>query len=231
MNGCPPKRDIHTGRGSWLSVTILILSIYSTMMSGIWLITAFVQPRWGRAIHSGGSFSPSTASLLSALLAKTIELSFVTVFVSFLGQVLSRRAFIKSSHGINISEISMRTWIIQPGYLLTHFQTVKYAALTFLGAISLTAALVGLLYTTASDALVSPKLKFGGWDRVNMEGWVTSGYADPDYVGANCQTPIDEAEDPEAGTTCLAIEHAGQGTFSMICGIFYRSNMTGVNQN
>jgi hypothetical protein len=115
MPGCTTKRDIHTTRRSWLSTTILLLSIYSTVMSGLWLMTAFVQPRWGKTISSTGRLTPSTASLLSALFAKTIELSFVTVFVGFLGQVLSRRSLIKNSHGVSIAEMSMRTWIIQPG--------------------------------------------------------------------------------------------------------------------
>lgn len=57
--------------------------------------------------------SPATASLLAAGFAKSIELSFVTVFVTFLGQVLSRRALIKRSRGITISEMSMRQWIMQ----------------------------------------------------------------------------------------------------------------------
>lgn len=48
---------------------------------------AIVQPRYGRTIHSGGKLTPTTASTLFALFAKTIELSFVTVFVTFLGQV------------------------------------------------------------------------------------------------------------------------------------------------
>jgi hypothetical protein len=42
---------------------------------------------------------------------------------------------------------------MQPGTLITHVESVKYAALTFLGAISLTAAIIAMFYTTASDAL------------------------------------------------------------------------------
>jgi hypothetical protein len=59
----------------------------------------------------------------------------------------------KRSSGINIAEMSMRGWIMQPGTLITHHESVKYAALTFLGVISLTATLFAMLYTTASDAL------------------------------------------------------------------------------
>ena len=97
--------------------------------------------------------APSTASLLSALFAKTIELSFVTVFVAFLGQVLSRRAIAKNSVGVTIADMSMRAWVMQPGTLITHWEAVKYAGFTTLGAIALIATLMAMLYTTAADAL------------------------------------------------------------------------------
>ena len=141
-------------RSSWISITILILSIYSTIFSGIYLVIALYRPRYGRHIYSNGSLTPSTASLLSALFAKTIEMSFVTVFVAFLGQVLSRRSVARfAPKGVTIAEMSMRTWIMQPGTLITHWEAVKYAALTFLGAIALTATVIAMFYTTAADAL------------------------------------------------------------------------------
>ena len=93
------------------------------------------------------------ASLLCAAFAKSIELSFTTVFVAFLGQVLTRRAFSERSKGITIAEMSMRSWIMQPGTLLTHWQNVGKAAMTVLGLIALSAAVVATFYTTASDAL------------------------------------------------------------------------------
>jgi hypothetical protein len=49
-------------------------------------------------------------------MAKLIELSFVTAFVAFLGQVLSRRAFMKDhGRGVTLSELSMWRWVVQPG--------------------------------------------------------------------------------------------------------------------
>src|SRR5438045_2031047 len=135
-SGCPANRDIHSHRYSWLSISIVFLSIYSTIWSGIWLVLAIAQPRYGRMIHSGGKLSPSTASIVFALLAKTIELSFVTVFITFLGQVLSRRSLVKNSRGVTIAEMTMRTWVIQPGFMITHFQNLQHVGLTFLGLIS-----------------------------------------------------------------------------------------------
>ena len=150
---CRSKRNIHQGRSNWLAITILILAVYSTIFSGIWLLMAIVRPRWGHRISTTSSFNPGTASLVTALFAKTIELSFVTVFVSFLGQVISRRAFVRQSKGITIAEMSMRSWIMQPGTMITHFESVKHAGLTYLGVIALLAALMAMLYTSASDAL------------------------------------------------------------------------------
>lgn len=213
--GCATKHDIESGRGTWLSITLLMLSFYSTAMSILWLVTASVQPRWGRSVYTGGTLTPSTASLLTALFAKTIELSFVTVFVGFMGQVLSRRSIAKYSKGITIAEMSMRTWVIQPGFMLTHWQTLRYVGWTFLGILSFIAALGAMLYTTASDALVSPKLKFGDWTNIEMQGLVRTSYANPMFISENCQTPITTAEDGvNAGLTCLAIENAGQSTYN-----------------
>ena len=181
------------------------------MFSGIWLIIALVQPRWGRRIRSGGSLTPATASILFTLFAKTIELSFVTVFVTFLGQVLSRRSLIKSSRGVTIAELTLRTWVIQPGFMITHFQQIAHAAFSFLGCITLVAAIISMFYTTASDALVSPHLGFSHWDSKIMNGTVKTVYANPLYMRRNCQTPITPIVDPEySEITCLDIDHAGQ---------------------
>ncbi|KUJ11412.1 uncharacterized protein LY89DRAFT_225149 [Mollisia scopiformis] len=216
--GCPANHDIHSHRYSWLSISILMLSIYSTIFSGIWLVLALAQPRYGRAIHSGGKLSPSTASIVFALFAKTIELSFVTVFITFLGQVLSRRSLVKSSRGVTIAEMTMRTWVIQPGFMITHFQNLQHAGLTFLGVISLTAALVSMFYTTASDAIVSPQLRFDKTKNTVMYGLVQASYANPIYIEGNCKTPISKDVDPDgnAGLTCLAYENAGQSYHNAI---------------
>jgi hypothetical protein len=210
--GCPANHDIHEKRGSWLSICLLVLSVYSTLWSGLWFVTAILRPRWGQTIASGGPLAPSTASLLIALFAKTIELSFVTVFVGFIGQVLSRRSFVKHSRGISLAEMEMRQWIIQPGSLLTHGQTLRYAGWSIIGVVSLIATLVSMLYTTASDAMISPTLQFGRWENREMQSLVRSSYANPTFVAQTCERLILDDEDPEyAGTTCLALEHAGQG--------------------
>ncbi|KAH8592964.1 hypothetical protein B0O99DRAFT_689178 [Bisporella sp. PMI_857] len=210
LGGCPSDGDIFTSRKHWLSISILCLSIYSTVFSGIYLVLAIIQPRYGSKVQSGGSISPETASVIFAFFAKTIELSFVSVFVAFLGQVLSRRSLVKSSRGITLAELTMRTWVIQPGFMITHGQTLKYAGFTILGMITLTNAFVAMFYTTASDSLVSPHLRFGDWKNQVMHGKVKTQYANPVYIGEQCRNPTLSIDKTYGGTTCLQILHAGQ---------------------
>ena len=188
-----------------------MLSIFSTVFSAIWLGVALAKPRYGKYVTPDGHLPPSTASLLTAGFAKLIELSFVTVFVTVLGQILSRRAFIRESRGLTIAEMQMRTWVMQPGTLITHRETVRYAAWSILGAIALTTALMAMLYTTASDALVSPKLKYGPLERRQMWGQVSTRYGYEYYQETNfCQTPISNITDPNNGRTCMQIQYSGE---------------------
>ena len=152
-HGCPSSKEFYQSGLHWLSVCIYALSIFSTVGSGVFLIIALIAPRWGHAIRSTGGMSPGTANVLTQLFAKLTELAFVACFVTFLGQVISRRAISKARNGVALAEMSMRSWIMQPGTLITHYHTLRYAAFTFLGALSLTAAVVAMLYTTACQAL------------------------------------------------------------------------------
>ncbi|KAF1989030.1 hypothetical protein K402DRAFT_350647 [Aulographum hederae CBS 113979] len=211
--GCPTRKHFFQGRANWLAISILVLAVFSTVFSGIYFIIACVGPRYGKTIHTNGRLTSSTASVLTQLFAKLIELSYVTVFVAFLGQVLSRRAFSKRSGGVTLAEMSMRNWIMQPGTMITHYESLKYAALTILGVASLMAAVLAMLYTTAADALVQPQLKFGPWETRFMQGNVRSSFANANFVAQECSTPIRRdmmGEVDVGGTTCLQIEHAGQ---------------------
>ena len=158
---CRSRRNFYMGRCHWLSLTILILTIYSTAFSAIWLIVAAVRPRYGEMINTkAGSLSPINASTLAAAFAKTIELSFVTVFVAFLGQVLSRRAFVRQSKGMTIAEMALKLWVTQPGSIITHWQSVHYKGNSLLGVVSFLAVVVVVFYTTAS-ATIGKDLSFG----------------------------------------------------------------------
>ncbi|KAF2639167.1 hypothetical protein P280DRAFT_519366 [Massarina eburnea CBS 473.64] len=210
---CPTARDFYQPQFTWVSVTIVILCLFSTIFSGIFLGLALKAPRYGRHITSQGSFQPARANLLTSVMAKLIELSFVTSFVAFLGQVLSRRAFMKEQgRGVTLSELSMWRWVVQPGTLITHWETALYAGLSTLGILSLLSAVLATLYTPAATALVQPILKQGNWDRFPLVGNVKTQFANKDYVATICETPITTGMDKDyAGNTCLQIEHAGQG--------------------
>lgn len=118
---------------------MLILSVFSTVFSFIWLLIAIRKPQYGHTIGPHGQITPQNASSLFTAMAKLIELSFATVVVAFLGQVLSRRA-LRESKSITIAEMSMRSWILQPGTMVTHWHSVRHAGFTFLGTIVLVAA-------------------------------------------------------------------------------------------
>ena len=97
--------------------------------------------------------TPVVASTLTAGVAKTIELSFVAVFIGFLGQYLSRNALDRRSRGISLADIQLRTLILQPGTLITHWQSFNFPARVSLGIASLVACISAMLFTTASDTL------------------------------------------------------------------------------
>lgn len=214
---CPTEGDILTSPWSWWTISILALAVYSTVFSGIFLGIAFAKPRWGERIGTNGHITFSNATLLSALLSKTVELSFVTIFVALLGQMLSRRAFAKTNKnsGISIAEMTMRSWVMQPGTLITNWIAVRYAASTIIGILVLVAALAATFYTTAAEALVAPKPKLGSLKPRVLWGTVAASYANGPWLADTCQTPIQEDPDPPTdpypeGDTCLQIDYAGQ---------------------
>ena len=206
---CRMRRQPQKARSSWLAISILGLSIYSTVFSGAWLLIAIMRLRYGSTVSTKGPLPIATASVLCAAFAKSIELSFVTVCVAFVGQALSKRARFQRK-GVTIAEMSMRSWVMQPGTMISHWESVRYAAATKLGMFSLLVALMAMVYTTASDALVTPVLKFGATESRIMYGNVSTSFANAEYIEDHCNTPIKGTMDPDYGTTCIQIEHSGQ---------------------
>ena len=144
---------IRKGRKDLVSIVILAISLYSTIMSALWLVIAAYRPHWGHRVSSHGTMKPDNASLISTLVAKSIELSLGTAFVAFLGQKLSHRAFFNPSRGISIAEMSMRAWVVQPGSMLAHWNILRNGILSWLGLATFFVAWLAMLYTSASDVL------------------------------------------------------------------------------
>ena len=106
---------------------------------------------------------------------------------------------------------------LQPGTMLTHWESVRYAAPSLLGLTALIAAVLAMLYTPASTALVQPQLKFGGWVDSVLQGNVFHSFANGKYIQNNCKTPITTAIDLDPNditATCVQIEHASQSYHS-----------------
>ncbi|KXS96835.1 hypothetical protein AC578_7412 [Pseudocercospora eumusae] len=211
QHNCQSTRKVKHGRfASWLSIGILFLAVFATVFSAAFLIIAIKGPKYGRAIRNGGPLSPSSAAFLTSLFAKMIELAYVTVVVAFVGQALARRAFkLERARGVTLAELNMRSWIMQPGVMITQWESVRYAGISILGLISFLAALMAILYTSAATALVQPQLVIPNFEHKVMSGLVKSQFANPQYIGKNCQTPVTDALDRTyVDTTCLQIEHS-----------------------
>ncbi len=131
-----------------------MISIFSCSFSGLLLFLAIRAPRYGKHITSQGPLTPSDAILLTTIVGKVVELTFIASFVAFLGQVLSRRAFMKADgRGVTLSELSMWRWVVQPGTIVTHWETTKFAGLTLLGMLSLLSTILATFYGSSVAAL------------------------------------------------------------------------------
>jgi hypothetical protein len=92
-------------------ITILMVSLFTTVFSGIYLGIALRAPQWGRVIGTNGILHSTSANVATQALAKLIEISFVTCFVAYIGQKLSRKALEQGSRGSSLAEMCIRNWI------------------------------------------------------------------------------------------------------------------------
>lgn len=100
---------------------------------------------------------------------------------------------------------------IYVGTIISRWESVRYGASTKLGMFALLLALMAMTYTTASDALVVPVLKFGKTESRLMYGKVSTSFANPYYIMDHCNTPIPLKTDPDNGPqTCIQIQHSAQ---------------------
>lgn len=206
---CDSIKAMKGSRRNWLFIVAVVLSAYSTIMSGLFAFVAVTGPSWV-SVRTNGAVTPSAATLITAAVAKTVELSFVSAIIFFLGQQLARKASSRLRRsGITLAEMSMRSWLLQPSNLLFRWESVRYAGITGLGLISIASAMFAMLYTPAAAALVQPQLKFGDWEENFMQARVRTSFGNAQYIKTNCYTPVPHGVDPdEHANTCAHIEHA-----------------------
>jgi hypothetical protein len=206
---CDGVKEMKGTRRNWLYVVAVVLSAYSSVMSGFFVYCAVTGRSW-KAVRTNGRYTPSTATLIETAVAKSIELSFVSTVIFLLGQQLARKAHsAQRRSGVTLAELNMRGWLLQPFTLLSRWQSVRYAGITALGLISIISALFAMLYTPAAAALVQPQLKFGGWKETFMQGRVRTSFGNAQYIKTSCYTPVPAEVDPaEHANTCAHIQHA-----------------------
>jgi len=197
---CGSKRPLASGRSSKGVILILALSVFSTVFSAIWLGIAVWKPHFDNIITTGKALK--NVNVLCAVLARLIELSFISVFVALVRQILSTRAM-GAKKGVTLAEMLMQSWVSQPFSIITHWESVRYAGYTWLGLIALLVAVLSLFYTTASNALVAPHLTIMYQDGWMLHGKVATSFANVSHVKDQCTTPLDK-------TTCIEIQHSGQ---------------------
>lgn len=209
-SSCPTSRPIWRSRRHWNTITILCFSVFSTVFSGIYLGIAIARPMWPQ-IRPGGSLDPQNASVLQIAFAKLIEVTFVTVFCAFLGQIVSRRAFMtQHGRGINLAEMNIRNWIVQPGSLISTPSTVRYAIWSVLGIVAMCAAICSVLYTTAAESLVSPQLSWDDWKTLDLYAEARAQFANSAWLGHEC-APFPTTDDPnDSKESCLQLQHTAQ---------------------
>ncbi|KAH0381468.1 hypothetical protein KCU92_g6987, partial [Aureobasidium melanogenum] len=71
-----------------------------------------------------------------------------------------------------------------------------------------------MLYTTASEALVQPKLTVVS-SNIALQGLVKSIFANRAYMEQQCFTPVTISDDPNAEVTCVDIRYAYQGNLDL----------------
>ena len=136
------------------------------------------MPWQDHRITASGSPTPKTAAVICSALVKTIELSFITVFIAFFGQLFSIRAMAQRED-ITPAEMSMRSWVMQPVTMITHWEIIKYGAASWPGILALLAAIMSMFYTTVSSALVERKLKLREEKFHVFHGKVEISFANP----------------------------------------------------
>jgi hypothetical protein len=98
--------------------------------------------------------NPFLAKNAASLFAKLVEISFSSICVLYLGQLLTRRSINNDTHhGVSLDQICMRDWIVDPGSTVSDGKALRLGTKSFLGWYVLVAAVICTLYGTASNNL------------------------------------------------------------------------------
>ncbi|KAJ8114529.1 hypothetical protein OPT61_g3606 [Boeremia exigua] len=215
---CQAQRRFHSPRFTWLSGTIVFLCFVSTALSAVFVVLAIKGQRYGTYIGNryGSKMGSANAILLTSILAKTVELCFVTSFVAFLGQVISRRAsFRGKGQGVSLSEMSMWRWVVQPGTLLTQTEIAKFSGLSVLGFLTLFSTVLSMLYVSAATALVQPIPKESEWQKKDMEGSVRLRAGELDEFYGLCPSPLNNLSLQSGLSDCTQMKTTGRSLYNL----------------
>jgi hypothetical protein len=188
----------------------------STALSAVFVVLASKGQRYGDYIGNNpdATLSISAAILWTSVVAKTIELTFVTGFVAFLGQVLSRRALVETnSRGVTLSELTIWRWVVQPGTLVAQPEIAKYTGMSALGILTLLGTILSTLYVTAATALVQPISQQSDWRARSMCGSVQTDFANINYMEKLCPTP--DLDRQYGDSNCMQIDNAGKSYYNL----------------
>ncbi|CAG8983046.1 hypothetical protein HYALB_00006074 [Hymenoscyphus albidus] len=200
--------DIYYGKADWRSIGNLLLAVYATVLSGVSLAIAVWQPRYGKWISPNGPIIPSTADLLFSIIAKSIEIASVGLYMTFLGQCLTKRCL--RSRGIGLPDIAVREWLLQPGFVIWSLENLKYASTTLLGFNSFLTAIAVFFFTVASNSLVSPHITLGNWESTQFYGEARQNFGNSVIIKEECWAPINaRLDNQDVGESCMNVLASG----------------------
>lgn len=143
----------------WPYLGTLLVAFFAAAASLLFIIIAAIIPRWLwiEVIANHELLDISSAKVLIQFIAKAIEVAFVTSYLAFLGQVLSRKASErKEEEGepyVRLADLCMRDWVASPGSIITNVAALITSGRTLLGLLTLLTLGMSLLYGTAASAL------------------------------------------------------------------------------
>lgn len=106
---CHTRRDFSKLRFTLLNWGMIFICGLSTTLSAVFVLLAVKGRRYGSYIGNDpdSKIGTATAILWTSVIATTVELSFVTAFVAFFRQAISRKAFIENpGRGVTLSELT-----------------------------------------------------------------------------------------------------------------------------